>query len=356
MRQSSHRVSLFTLAMLPSALCGQDQKPLDGRAFVPPEPRSEIAADFKAMRDTGVWDGITVSIAGTFLPMVESELGFRLEHVDRLRVYLHDREHDPSNNDTGITILEGSDQLVIPPAEEGAHTETIAGLDVLVCRTWNADAEPSWWVAPKPGVLVYGARHLVEPALRRARVPGVTPPELLSLSAGRGVLAHLVLELDPTAKRGLIDSLDGKDLPEPDFMMLRLRTESSDDGEDPRVHVDGKLRWATPENGPPQLLAHLQQRLALLEKHPRLGALKRIWKLMELGVDGRDLTLHMDLGRPRDVGGLIAIAAPIFMLGTSVAPAAAAVPAESVPVQVEEPPPPPVPEPAPKDGGKGKDG
>lgn len=329
------------------------QKP-DGRAFVPPEPRSEVWVDFATMREIGIWDGVSRSVMGTFLPMIEQQLGFRLEEIDRLRGYPQAGPIAEGQSDTGVVIFEGSDKVITPAGAPGTTLEKIGGHEAVVVPSYGAENDPSLWVAPKSGVLVYGARHLVEPLLLGKLTPGVTPPELLSLVAGRGIVAHVAVTCDDTVRRGLVEALGaGEAATGPDFLMLRMRVElPADAADEPQIHLDGKLRFADATKGPQELGAHLRTSIDGLKKHPRFAALKKIWNLIELRVDQRDVEVHIPLGGPREAGGLFALAAPLLMF-TAAAPQAVAVPVQG---QVEEvvvedvtepPPPPPAPAPAP---------
>jgi len=343
------RILIVVTATLSSLLAQQPKTAaLDARAFVPTDPRSEIFVDFRAMRDSGVWDGVTSSIARTVLPLLEQQLGFHLDAVDRLRAYPQNGPGQEGRNDTGVVLFEGSADLVTPAGAPDTATTTVAGHEVVVVSSGWAPDDPTWWVAPKPGVLVYGSKHLVEPALLGKGTPGVTPPELLSLVAGRGVLAHAVVTFDDTARAGFIEAVEARGIAPPEFLMLCVRIVPGEKPDDePVVHVDGKLRWPTAEQGPQQMTDHLKARIELLKKHPRFGALRRIWNLIELRTDGRDLTAHIELGRPRDAGGLVAVAAPFLMFAGSatVGPEVQATTADPAP------PAPPVPVPAVPEGG-----
>src|SRR5262245_55731251 len=127
------RVLIVVTAVAAPLLAQQPQAPaLDARAFVPAEPRSEIFVDFRAMRDTGVWEGITGSIARTVLPAIEQQLGFHLDAIDRLRAYPSNGPSQDGRNDTGVVLFEGTDDLVTPAGAADTTTTKVAGHDVVV--------------------------------------------------------------------------------------------------------------------------------------------------------------------------------------------------------------------------------
>jgi hypothetical protein len=88
-----------------------------------------------------------------------------------------------------------------------------------------------------------------------------------------------------------------------------------------------------------------------LRQHPRLGALKRLWNMIDIGVDRADVTLHADMGRPRDAGAVAAMLMPFVFLGATDA-AAAPVLAPVLEPAVEPPPPAPPQKPDPDKGGR----
>ena len=302
---------LFGLFVLASALSAQ-QEP-DGRAFMPLQPKSEVRVDFASMRDSELWDGIRRSLASTLLPLLEDQLGFRLAEVDHLRAYPLTGKQEPGLNTTGVVVFEGSDHVIAPSGRIGTRSEDIDGFEVVVEEDSWDPSDPCVWVAPRAGVLVYGSSHCVLPVLRAERQGGVVPPELLSLSAGRGVMAHYVMEMAEVDARLVLDMLAAPESVAPEFLMMRLRQGLSVGDAESEVHLEATLRWAVGTEGPMAMRDHLQERLVALRQHPRLGALRRWWDAIELTVDGRDLRAHIGLGRPRQAGGMIALLLPFMM-------------------------------------------
>lgn len=328
------------------------RRPLDGRAFVPPEPECEVWADFAAMRESGVWGGMTASIAATLLPLLEAELGFALEDVDRLRGYPPmggggDGEAPPAG--PGVFVFEGNEGVITPFGRAGTKAEKIGGVEVIVVEdAWRGD-DPVVWTSPREGTVVVGSRSRIAPVLLRQQKPGVTPPELLSLSAGRGVLAHFVARLEAEDGGGLVSMFAeaaGAEMVPPRYVMLRLRQVATDD--EPEVHLDGVLRWERQGEEPARLAAFLREQLASLRKHPRWAALRRWWDAIELSVDDRDLRCHVVLGRPREAGAMVALLVPVMMYTTVRVEAGPAAAPPAVPVEEAEP------LPVPAGGGKGK--
>ncbi|MGE3172314.1 MAG: hypothetical protein AB7O97_06780 [Planctomycetota bacterium] len=355
------RVFPLATAALLCAGSAMAQRPLDGRAFVPPNPRCEIWVDLEAMRSTEVMEGLELSAGAMLFGFAEDALGFPLAALHRLRGYPPLGE-ELVGNDAGVLILEGTSDVITPAGADGTRRDTLSGYEVVVeDRPWLDAEDPSIWVSPKPGVVVHGAKHAIAPVLAGTQAPGVTPPELLSLSAGRGVLAHVVMACDDQVRRGLTEVLElaeGSTLTAPDYLMLRVRVEPPvEQYGDPTVHLDGRLRWSENDGASDAMAAHLQQQIAALKVHPRFAAWKGFWNKVSIAVQDRDVVLHLDMGRPRDAGSLWTMIAPALLLPRAIE-AAAAPPGVLVPVQVDAP--------APADGdgdgdgdgddGDGKDG
>ena len=158
---TSHRfvaVIVFAAAALSQQDAASTRKPPDARAFVPPAPVSEAWVDFKALRESGVWDALSRSLASTLMPMAEQQLGFSLSRLDRLRAYGQRPKGPDALEGETIVIFESGDELDVPlsPNNGNPRIERIAGHDVTIAPSWGDPSDPSVWVVPKKGVLVYG--------------------------------------------------------------------------------------------------------------------------------------------------------------------------------------------------------
>ncbi|HLQ38633.1 MAG TPA: hypothetical protein VK348_12570 [Planctomycetota bacterium] len=297
------------------------QQKLEARTFVPKDYRCEVFVDFTAVKDNGMYDGFRQSLLQPVFGIGERVLGVELAELARIRAYpeLPSDDAGPQRHG-GVAIYEGSDKIVLPPADqmEGYKQEKVGDLVLLVQdQDWNRE-DPDLFVSPKPGLLVYATRHLVQPLLDGKATPGVPSGEFLTLTAGRGNLAYVVMAL---SKRMLangpseLSELQWSEDDQPQFLLLRLRQDRAAEGDDMTVVAEAVLRHRTGKDGPAMVEGKLREALAWLKQHPRFGAMKKWWNKVELKVDGRDLQVRLPLGKPRDAtGALVTMLAPMLMV------------------------------------------
>jgi hypothetical protein len=350
---------------LPAAALAQAPSPTpaprtrDARAFVPAVFFGEVFLDMKTLREQEVLDGLSSSLFGPLLKQLAGNFGFDLQELDQVRVYLpKPREPaavytaadgttlNPVQREAVLGVLQGSDKVRLPAkAGEDFAAEKIAGCDVLLQGARWYGEDPDVWVSPRPGLLVIGARHDVQPVLEGKGKPGVPPGEFLSLTSGRGIVAHVVAQLAPSELQDILRELPQGtvcDEDPPRFVAVRLRTEApANAGDDPTFVLEATVRCNQAGKGPAALLAAAQQGIEAGKHHPHLGALKALWSKLEVAVDGCDVVARLPLGRARDaVNSLGMFAAPLWAMRQAEAAAmearAAAVPAPA-PAPVPQP-------------------
>jgi hypothetical protein len=350
MRIAIHTCFLFPAVLLPLTLSAQAPT-LDARSFVPAEPKVEVWADLAAMRESGVWDGIASSLGALLLKPAEQELGFSLEAVDRIRCYPPVRDDKGPGSHSGLVIVEGNDQVVVPADRPKTGTASVGVHELLVDERFGGD-DPDVWFAPKKGVLVSGPKSRIEPVLLGQQLPGVLPPELLSLTSSRGALAHTVGVLEAgTSGVELLQMLEAPaGMPPPRYLIARLRQEQVEGQDEPSIVVEATARWHDDDKTPALLAAHVRTRIEVLGRHKRFGAWKRYLQKIEVVADARDLEARLVLGRPKDAGAMFAAIVPMLLVSGS------RVEAVEVEAAAEPPPPPPVPVPQPAGGGQGRGG
>jgi hypothetical protein len=323
-------------ALAPLAAQDQKQEPkLEARSFTPAGYRAELFVDFKALNEHGNWDAVRRSPTGTMFGIAEQHLGFELAELERIHAYpeIPDGQEEPENQRRGgMAVFVGSDKIVLP-RPEGYREDKLGGFAASVeDREWTG-ADPDLWLQVRPGLIVYATQHLVRPVVEGKAAPGVPDAEFLLLTSGKGGLAHVVVTLTDAMLEDLPFPLPEGVLHEDDkprFFALRLRLlpQAAKDGEEqePEVVLDAILRHQTGAKGPEAVRALAQKGLDEAKEHPRLGALKRFWSKIELKTDGRDVTLRLPLGRPRDAGGNLAmLIAPLTFFGMTAEAAPAAV-------------------------------
>lgn len=333
------------------------QKPPDADAFVPSDYRCECLVDFQALDQHEMLEGLRRSALGMVFGMFEQQLGFALTDLKRLRAYPEMPTDADETRHGGIAIFEGNHNVGLPGMQQldGYKEEKLGSTPMLVEQSpWNED--PDIYASPRDGLMITGSTHLVRPVLEGKSKLAVPPADFLSLTSGRGSLAHFVAAMSTKMLKDLPfltpEMWSAEDPPK--YLMLRLRLEPGTDGPDDDVVFEAVVR-CTGKQGPEVIAKTAREALQAAEQHPRLGALKHLWKKIELKTDGIDLVAHMSLGRPRDAAGSLGLMlAPLLLFGTTTtavpAQAVQVVPAEVVVEEhpVEEHP---VGEPAPKKGG-----
>lgn len=294
------------------------QEPIPAEAFLPPDYRTLYLIDLAAMRERGIWDELDSSILSAALKGLEREAGFPLDHLDRLRASLVVPEDwDKRSPPPHVLVLEGHEQLDLPESvrnNERWQQETIAGFAVRI--RMSGDREEVI-VQPRSGLRIEGARSLVEPVLMGRRTKSQPAADVLSLLSGRGDnLACLVFDTSAAAAR---DTILGRLFPDtewpegdgPTFLMLRLR--ALGEADDPRLELEGVLRHAKGDAGLGVSEAAAKRWLEGLAGHPQYGAVKQVWRRIQLQAKGSDLVAKLDLGRARDgLGTLATLLAPLF--------------------------------------------
>ena len=333
------------------------QSKLDARAFKPRDFKFEAFVDVAALVDNGIYDSIRTSVVGPMLQMAEREVGLEFDAIHTLRVYPEIASSDQDRPDHwqqgGVLTIECEPTMAIPQLD-GYRQDTFSGLSAAIDDRGYHNEDPDMWLAVKPGLLVYGTQHLIEPVVKGTGTPGVPSAEFLTLTSGGRGLAHLVAELDkdnpidlpfPLPEGLLFD--DDK----PRFVAIRLVPEvgQDDDPEDPPIVLEVIVRHEHGTKGPQAVKEYTETMLAEARKHPRFAALKHIWDKIDVSVDNRDVRARMALGRSRQAAGTITMmlapmTAYMFASQEVAAPIPVAVPAAPVdpatpaaPDKVEEP-------------------
>ncbi len=347
------------------------QKLTDARTFVPRDHACEIAVDFVALRQAGLWEHLERSLLVKAMDMMQAQLGVRVSDLDRLRAFPETRdsaEREPGQRNGGLVIFEGNDNVGLPASSESnpLKADRIGETEILVeDYAWAAE-DPDIYLSPRPGLLVYSTMHLVRPLVEGKVPPGVPSPDFLALTASPGGLAHVVIRFSPKMLADMPEAMQGMnptaDADPVHFLAMRLRQEKAPDADEPTFALELTLRYATGTAAVEPAEKWLRDSLDELGKHPQMGALKRYWRKVAINRDGQDLKARLELGKARQAAADIAnLLAPMMMFGMTAEaqPAAVAVPVEAV--EVEEPPPPvkDPPKPAtekPKGEGSGKGG
>ena len=98
---------------------------------------------------------------------------------------------------------------------------------------------------------------------------------------------------------------------EPTFVLLRLR--ATGEADDPHLEVEAVIRHAKAAEGMAATEKLVDGWIEKTQKDPQFAGLKPLWPRLERRKDRSDVTLRVDLGRPREAVGYVALLmAPIL--------------------------------------------
>jgi len=359
----------LAVAVLSAPVAGQTTPPLRARSFYFDDFRTIVQLDVRALRETGVWDEIYASGIKLTLSMVQEQFGFDVDALDRLTMTGGLVPTDEGPHAFGsVTVLEGNDELGRPSdLDSGAYEVVEVGGHRVYSARWGGDA----FVAPSPRLQVYGEPALLRPVLEGRPRSGLPSPDVMAFTAGKqGTLLQWVLDLEQDREllgqlgELMKTELDGLTWPDGDApTTLAGRVAATGDDYDPHVLLEVVLRHGTAGAGLERSEAAGRAALAALRKLPQARLFWPLMERVEYERSGTDATWRVDLGRARNVGGLLTSVSPLLFLGFStvrvVQQAAAQQVIEVVEDEVEppppakKPPPPPLPKKPEKPAGGG---
>ncbi len=313
------------LALLPTAAFGQGdlqaKQELGARSFFPPEYGSEFFVDVQAVLDTDLWEVLERSLLkGPFLLYFRKEFGCRLDSLQQIQGAMTNNwnpageqgqeadadELEPQSRT--VVAFTGRKELQLPKLREKdeRQAETIAGHAVIA---WDNDdwqgSSKELLLRPKPKVLIYGDRELIESVLSGKRRGGVPRPQLTSLLAGaKRPLAYVARNIADGEEWGSVfwsfeEEMFAAEDPLREFL-IRLDLDPKSDAKYPAVVLQVIFRFETGEVGPDFTKEFMQNSVASLpeeEKLKRLIApLVKLLESMQYETDGRDLRVTLNFG------------------------------------------------------------
>lgn len=325
------------------------QQPPTARQFLFDDHRHLAFVDLKKMRESGVWDDVEASALAMLLKSAEQELGFPLDHLDRLTLTSEFRFEDGELQEShDLQMFEGNRALALG-AEHQDWREHEVGSHTLRQSPYGARS-----VVLVGNLRVEADQPVLHSVLSGTPRAGAPCADVLSLLADtRGLLVGIASDVGSggPATRSLQQMLDGADWPEgdgPTFVAIRLRLVGEQD--DPHLRCELVVRHREVGDG---LAATEKAVTAMIEKgldEPMLRMLHPVLKKIGYGRSGADAVWQVDLGRSREAIGLVGALVPMFLLSPSDAAAV-----EVVEVAEEVAPPPPPPPAEPEQGGGGRE-
>lgn len=324
----------------PSTTARQD-KQLLARQFLIDDYRTVISADFKRMRDTGIWDELNGSALKLIVSMIEKEMSFKLDHLDRIT---STQQPPPKKEGDGyqpvqqVTVLEGNHDLGKVDDGSSRYSTELVGKHEILLDEWSSDAV----VQLRPNLRIYGATELLKPVLSGKPRAGRPSADVLSFTAGKkNLLAFLVADTlnHPQPRKSLERMLPDTKWPEDDAPThMCVRVLATGDEDDPHVTLEFSIRHGKDAAGLVATEKAVADALDKLKKMTELRLLRPILKKIEHERDGTDAVWRADLGRARQAMGLLGSLAPFMFFGTAVEvqQGPMVVPAQPAPVQVEK--------------------
>lgn len=334
--------SFFTLIAVAATVSAQTKAP-HARQFLFDGYTTAMSLDMKKVRDTGAWDEINVSTMKMIFGLIEKQCGFPLDRLDRTTLV---RERAPDGQERRareVIIIEGNGDLGQPKdVESGRYATTAIGDYSLMVDQWSASDQAMVKVTPKLRVL--GPTELVTDVLKGKPRGGLPSGDVMSFTAAKkGLLGYIVadLENDDSARLALKDVLPDAEWPaddKPTFICIRLLVSGEED--DPHLKLEVVLRHGKDGEG---LVASEKAVADALQKVKKIKETRIIWPILRKIQHERDRTdaiWRVDLGRARNVGGMLGTLSPFLMFSSasSVAPAQRGVILE-IDEEVEEPKP-----------------
>jgi hypothetical protein len=332
------RLFVSCLAIAPLGAQTAPPKPaaaaLTAKSFLFDDAKNIATVDFAALRKTGVWDDLEVSVLKVAFAQMEKDLGFPLDALDRLTALGHFGDGGGMVRSRDVFVFEGNTGLAVPASvRNGSGWQRDERADgVAVWRRGGGNL----FVQVRPDLQVSGHEDFVQPVLGGKPWSNRQVPDVMSLMSGaKSPLAWLVVEVGhPVLGQQMLGSVfPDTEWPEgdaPTFLCLRLQV--SGDADDPHLAIEAVLRHQKGEAGlkvTQQAVAGLLERLLAM---PSMRAAKGVLTKAVTRTDHSDMVVAVDLGRSRDaVGTLATLAMPLF--GRAVE----AVPARAVPPPPAEP-------------------
>jgi hypothetical protein len=315
---------LLTLYALDATILAQAEKPLPARRFNFDNYRSAVVFNMKALRDTGVWDEFSTSPIKTIAGLVEDQFGFDIDHLDRATM-TRGKSTTEGQDEVfhNIWVIEGNSDLG-QPSELGLGRYTVekVGRNTLLLDSWGDHS----FAMPEPKLHVYGPAQMLRDVLDGRPRAGLPSADVMAFTAGqKNNLLHFIIDMkhDEESREELLEVvqevLEATKWPEGDApTMASGRISATGDEDDPHITLEIIVRHGTVGEG----LAITEQAgnkgLETLKKLPQARIFWSILKHVEHERHGTDAVWRVDLGRARNLAGILTTLAPFILFSAEV--------------------------------------
>lgn len=317
MKRASLALSAITIgaAILPS-----QTKALTGQQFLLDEYTTVAHIDMQKMRDMGIWDELRGSTLKMILGMAEEANEVSLEAIRQVTMVRQPAPQDGEHARTQeIIVIEGAEAIgEIGKKYPDRYQATTVGDYSVLLDQWMTD-EAVIQISPK--LRVYGPRMLIQQVLSGQPRSGLPSADVMSFTAGKqNLLIYLVGDLGPgCVSRELLNAaLPDTTWPADDAPTLAcIRVFATGDEDDRHLTVEVALRHGKDGEGLVVSEKAATAALARVSKMQEARILRPLLKEIEHQRDGTDTIWRLDLGRARDVAGLLGTLSPFLMFASA---------------------------------------
>lgn len=328
----------FAIAVCAVALPAQAETP-KAQQFLFDDYTTVMSIDMKKFRDTGVWDEIGSGPLKMVLGMVEVQFGFSFEELDQAMLVRKVSVDGDAAKTQDIATIETSVAMGEPvDVQHARYSNVEVGDYTMMVDQWS---EQEAMVQVTPKLRVSGPVDVIRTVLEGEPRTGLPSGDVMSLTVGQnGMLAHGVFDFRDAA---LLDDLKKEILPDaewpvddqPTFMCFRVLV--SGDEDDPHLALECVLRHGQDGAGLVASEKAVTSRLQELCELKEARLFRPLLKKVQHKRDGTDAVWRLDLGRARNVAGMLSTLAP-FMLWTGAEAVAQPLKAEDVVIEEIKPP------------------
>jgi len=315
--------SFLSLIAVVAAVPAQDKAP-QARQFLFDGYTTAMSIDMKKMRDSGVWDEISVSTLKMIFGMIEKQSGFSFETLDRVMMVREAVAEGQDKKSREVVTMETSAPLgEMRDQQFGRFSTAKVGDYTLMLDGWSQSDEAIVDVTPK--LRVYGARSLLASVLQGEPRVGLPSGDVMSFTAAKkGLLGYIVGDLknDEETRKVLDEALPDTVWPAddpPTFICIRLLATGDED--DPHLMLEAVMRHGKDGAGLVASEKAVTEALKKLAKLKEARIIRPLLKKVAHERDGTDAIWRVDIGRARNLGGMLGMLSPFMMFATaSVAP------------------------------------
>jgi hypothetical protein len=307
-----HTILALSAITICAAVLPSQTKALTGQQFLLDEYTTVAHIDMQKMRDTGIWDELNGSTLKMILGMAEEANEVSLDAISQVTSVSRPSSQGQTQE---IIVIEGTAAIgeLGKQHPDRYQVSTVGARRILLDQWSPGDAVME--VTPK--LRVYGPSPLIQQVLNGRPRGGLPSADVMSFTAvKKDLLIYAVFDLGlHTASREILNkALADTSWPADDAPTFAcIRVLATGDEDDPHLTVEVVLRHGKDGDGLAVSEKAVTDALARVRKMQEARILRPLLKKIEHNRDGTDATWRLDLGRARDVAGLLGTLSPFLM-------------------------------------------